>query len=119
MRKISGLFGGLLLLLSAISCGGGDTTAPGGGGGGNCAANSFCMTGTAFFPTTLTVQVGTPVTWTNGSSTTHNVVFTGAPVADIPFHASGSNVRTFNVAGDYDFHCEIHLNMNGTIHVTP
>ena len=124
MRKISGLFGGLLLILSAISCGGGDATSPGGGGGGgggggNCAANTFCMGIQTFFPTTLTVQVGTPVTWTNGSSQTHDVIFTAAPVADIPPHTQGSNVRTFNVAGSYDFHCDFHPGMVGTLTVTP
>ena len=85
----------------------------------NCAANSFCMALATFFPTTLTVQVGTPVTWTNGSSQTHDVIFTAAPVADIPAHSSGSNVRTFNVAGSYDFHCEFHPGMVGTLTVTP
>jgi len=124
MRKSFCLFGGLLLLLSAISCGGGDATSPGGGGGGgggggNCAANSFCMSTQEFFPTTLTVQVGTPVTWTNGSSQTHDVIFTNAPVANIPAHSSGSNIRTINVAGSYDFHCDFHPGMTGTLTVTP
>lgn len=126
MRKMSGLFGALALAVTAISCGGGgDAAGPGGGGGGGggggtCPANTFCMTGSTFTPTTLSVQKGTTVSWQNGSFQTHNVVFGSPDIADIPAHDSGTNSRVVNTAGTYPFHCDFHApGMTGTLTVTP
>jgi len=134
MRKISGLFGALILVLTTVSCGG--STGPGGGGGGGggggvCALNTFCMTiSNTFSPTTLTVGVGTTVTWQNDSGQQHNVTWIDAAgrnaalagdgsgdigISDI-FNA-GTHTRLFNTAGTYAFHCSIHPGMNGTLTV--
>jgi hypothetical protein len=127
MRTISRLFGGFVLVISTAGC----------GGGGNgitpppppppppptCAAGTFCMTASAFSPTTLTVASGSVVTWRNDASLIHNVTFanpsaalavsTGGPSGNIPDHSSGTNSRRFNVGTTFE--CTVHLGMSGTI----
>ncbi|HEY0528502.1 MAG TPA: plastocyanin/azurin family copper-binding protein [Gemmatimonadaceae bacterium] len=113
MKRISGLIGLAVLALGISSCGGG------GGDGGitpppppppppTCPANTVCMAGSTFFPTTITVAPGTSVDFTNGSGIQHNVVFDGGTIANIPAHTSGTNARTFPAAGTYNFHCDFH-----------
>lgn len=115
MRGFSGLIGVAVLVLGVTSCGGGGdggiTPPPGGGGGGGggqCPANTICMAGSTFFPTTLSVAPGTSVNFTNGSGVTHNVVFDDGSIADIPAHSSGTNARTFPAGGTFNFHCDFH-----------
>ena len=132
MRKISGLFGGLILVLTAVSCGGG-------GDGGvtppppppppppACPANTFCMGASSFSPTTRSVAGGTTVTWQNNSGVTHNVTWNNAAgsnaalagdgTGDIGDFSSGSHTRLFNTAGTYGFGCTIHAGMNGSLTV--
>jgi plastocyanin len=70
-----------------------------------------------FDPSTATVAVGGTVTFAFGS-VPHNVFFspqTGAP-ADIPgANANVSVTRTFPTAGTYEYECQIHPGMRGTI----
>lgn len=71
-----------------------------------------------FNPTSLTVAVGTTVTF-NFQSTTHDVVFAagaGSP-GDLGPLSNTSKSVTFSTAGSYPFRCSIHPNMTGTITV--
>jgi hypothetical protein len=129
MRKISGLIGALVLVVTAISCGGG------GGDGGitppppppaTCPANTFCMGGSSFSPTTRTVTPGTTVTWKNDSGTPHNVTWNDAAGRNAALAGDGTGditdfegnrTRLFNTAGTYPFHCTIHAGMNATLTV--
>lgn len=107
-------------------CGGsGDAgTGPGGGNGTNpppaCVpgAGTVCLVaGNQFSPASITIAVGTGVTFNNISGTTHNVTFTttGSP-SDVPDFASGTHVVTFPRGGTYDYHCTIHgLSMSGVV----
>jgi plastocyanin len=124
MRRISGLFGALILAMGVLSCGGGDTmTAP-----PTCAANTFCLEAQTFFPTTLSVAVGTTVTWENDSHIFHNVLWddaagraaagAGDGTSDIG-DATLTHTRKFTTAGTYAFHCTVHPGMSGTLTVTP
>ncbi len=77
--------------------------------------SSVTIQGFAFSPATLTVSVGTKVTWTNKDGTTHTVtsdsgVFNSGNVAN-----GASYTYTFNTAGTFAYHCSIHSNMTGTI----
>jgi plastocyanin len=65
-------------------------------------------------------------TWDNQSGVTHNVVFTDPTVAksvgtgpsgDIGQTSSGTQARSFAVAGTYAFHCTIHAGMEGSVTV--
>jgi plastocyanin len=115
-------------LLAAVvvvaACGGGgtDATSPYGGGntGGNTGGNNNGSTSSSitvgdnyFDPNSTTVKVGTTVTWTFGTGTTHNVTFDdGTQSGD---KSAGTYTRTFNSAGTFNYRCTIHGGMNGTI----
>jgi len=68
----------------------------------------------AFNPASVTVAVGTAVTWTNNDSVGHTVTaddgsFNGSVAPGAPFSF------TFTKAGTYTYHCSIHPNMKATI----
>jgi len=72
-----------------------------------------------FSPATLTVAVGTTVTW-KGVSGSHTVTSDpGSPVTfDQPISQGGTVTVTFAAAGTYHYHCSIHPSMHGTIVVS-
>jgi plastocyanin len=76
----------------------------------------------SFTPNTLTVPNHTTVTWNWPNPTVaHNVTFAavaGAP-ANIPDRTTGSQNRTFDQAGTFNYQCTNHQNMTGTVTVTP
>jgi plastocyanin len=70
-----------------------------------------------FSPGTLTVPVGTTVTWTNRDSEVHTVTANDAPPT---FKSAGLDTDdtfsfTFNKAGTYSYHCSLHPHMTGKI----
>ena len=73
-----------------------------------------------FTPAVLNANTGGPVTFIFGS-VGHTVVFTavaGKP-QDITATTSNQNViRTFSTPGDFPYHCTIHSQMTGSVHVT-
>lgn len=108
----------LFLFISAIaitSCGkssgynSGNTTAP------PAVANSVSIVNMAFSPASLTVPLGTTVTWTNNDGMTHTVTsdVTGFDSGNISM--GGTYSKVFSVAGTYSYHCTIHPAMKGTI----
>jgi plastocyanin len=72
----------------------------------------------AFAPATLTVKVGSTVTWTNRDEEPHTVA-----ASDGSFHSPGMGTgatfsQTFSTAGKFDYVCSIHPSMHGTVVVT-
>jgi plastocyanin len=72
-----------------------------------------------FSPSTLTVKVGTTVTW-KGVSGAHTVTSDDrAPMQFDQSIAEGGVVTvTFTQAGTYEYHCSVHKSMRGKIIVT-
>jgi amicyanin len=71
-----------------------------------------------FDPATLTVPVGTTVTWTNQDEEPHAIA-----AKDGSFHGPGMDTHgtysfTFNTPGTFDYICSIHPFMTGTVVVT-
>jgi amicyanin len=71
-----------------------------------------------FSPATLTVPVGTTVTWTNQDEEPHTIA-----AKDGSFHSPGMDTHgtysfTFTTPGSYDYICSIHPFMAGTVMVT-
>lgn len=77
------------------------------------AANSVSIANYAFSPATLTVPVGTTVTWTNQDGSNHLVKFTDAGSERL--RKGASYTRTFTAAGRYPYECAIHPSMTGTV----
>ena len=71
-----------------------------------------------FTPSQITVAKGGTVTWTNNDNTTHTVIDdlsnVGGPASgDIP--PGGTYSFTFTKTGSFQYHCQIHPSMRGTI----
>ena len=82
--------------------------------------NSVSISGLAFNPSSLTVKVGTKVTWTNNDATVHTVTSNNGAFTSSGQLATGEQYQfTFMTAGSYSYHCSIHAYMTGTITVTP
>lgn len=75
----------------------------------------------AYTPETITVKVGTTVTWTNQDGVRHDVVATNSN-SDGPnseLLAKGDSYSfTFNKVGTYDYYCTPHPYMKGKVVVT-
>jgi plastocyanin len=73
-----------------------------------------------FKPATLTVAVGTTVTWTNQGPSAHTVTAVDGSFGSTPTLNPGDTFsRTFTAAGTFAYICAIHSSMKGTITVTP
>lgn len=74
----------------------------------------------AFSPATITIKVGTTVTWTNMTSAPHTVTSDDGKSFDSgisnPITASGGTFsHTFMTAGTFAYHCQFHPFMKATI----
>lgn len=69
----------------------------------------------AFSPATLTVKVGTTITWTNNDSMTHTVTSDNGVFDSGNLTPGQTFSYTFNNTGTFTYHCVIHSYMKGTI----
>src|SRR6266481_3500615 len=76
--------------------------------------NSVSIMNFSFTPNSLTVKVGTKVTWTNHDSVTHTVT-ANQGAFNSPVLPGSSFSFTFTKAGTYAYHCMIHPYMMATI----
>lgn len=96
-----------------------DTTPP--SDSNSAATDQVMIQNFAFAPQSISVKVGTKVTWTNMDSVAHTVT-ADTPSPDAP--DSGSIAQnatysfTFTKAGTYTYHCTPHPQMTGTVVVT-
>jgi OOP family OmpA-OmpF porin len=81
--------------------------------------STVSLSGGQFSPRSLTIAVGSTVTFTNTGGHTVTEGSSGTAAADpIVDAAGGSDVEvTFDEPGTYSFTCKIHPNMNMTISV--
>lgn len=92
----------VLLLLSAV---------------GATAATGIQITGFAFAPTDVTVEVGEAVTWTNADPVGHTVSADGGAFESGPLGEAGAFTWDATAAGEYAYHCAFHPSMTGTLTV--
>lgn len=69
----------------------------------------------AYVPGTLTIKVGTTVTWTNKDTVRHTVTSDNGLFDSGLFGKGETFSFTFTEAGTYTYHCTPHPNMKGTI----
>ena len=106
-----------LIILSVNSCSKSKSTTDEQSGGGN--ATTVNISGMAF-PATTTVAKGTRVTWHNMDAYPHTVTSDDGTSFDsnnLPVNGTFSYVA--NTEGSFDYHCNLHSNMRGTLKVTP
>ena len=68
-----------------------------------------------FTPATLTVAMGTRVTWTNTGQVDHTVTANGGAFDSGTLAPGASFSFTFKTAGTFAYHCAIHPFMTGTV----
>jgi plastocyanin len=71
----------------------------------------------AFQPADITVDVGDTVTWTNNSDAPHTVTADDDSFDLDGIDAAETASQTFDTAGEFAYHCEIHPYMTGTVTV--
>lgn len=69
----------------------------------------------AFDPATINIKKGDSVKWTNEDSAPHTV--TGPGFDSGTLNTGKTYSYTFNVAGSFDYQCNLHPRMKGTITV--
>ncbi|MDT8066642.1 MAG: cupredoxin family copper-binding protein [Terriglobia bacterium] len=69
----------------------------------------------SFGPETLTVAVGTTVTWTNHDDIPHNIVSTEKVFKSKVLDTNESYSFTFTKAGVFPYFCSIHPKMTGKV----
>ncbi|HKE91654.1 MAG TPA: plastocyanin/azurin family copper-binding protein [Gemmatimonadales bacterium] len=111
-----------------VGCSGLSVTNQTGSGGNGGPTASLTIQNYSYAPPTITVQVGTKVTWTNNGPAAHSVTSdstgfdSGALAAPMGntyggMTSGGIFQVTFNTPGSYSYHCMFHAQMHGTITV--
>ena len=113
----------LIAGLTFIACSSGGSTAasstPAGAAGGSAKTASVTIKGFAFGPASVTIAKGGTVTFTNSDSTTHTVSSGASGTKDGKFDkdlsGGAETTITFDTAGTFNYFCNIHQSMKGTI----
>ncbi len=85
--------------------------------GSNPSANGVHLAGSQFSPATITVSVGTSVTWLNDDSVPHTVTASDRSWSSGYLAPGATYERTFTRAGTYSYVCLYHPWMLGTLTV--
>jgi plastocyanin len=72
----------------------------------------------AYSPSTISISVGDRITWDNTSSATEGHTVTGDGLDSGTIKKGQSYSFTFNKAGTFNYVCEFHPSMKGTVNVT-
>ena len=82
------------------------------------ATNSVSIQNFDFSPTAITVPVGTTVTWTNNDIEQHTVTARDKAFNSDAIANEKTFTFTFDKAGSFEYFCQIHPHMVGTVVVT-
>jgi plastocyanin len=85
---------------------------PGGATGSAVSIEDF-----KFNPATLTAKAGQEITWTNTGDASHTVTFDGGPDSGT-LTAGVTFKNAFAAAGTFNYKCNFHSQMTGTVTVT-
>ncbi|MGH7576339.1 MAG: cupredoxin domain-containing protein [Longimicrobiales bacterium] len=116
LRAMMG-FGAVALLTGAIAAAcSSDTTEP---PPGNNEENEILMLTNTFSPDDITIDVGETVTWRNNEAIPHTITSEDDewPNQNVPAEEGWDFTHEFEEAGTYDYECQVHNGMVGTIEV--
>lgn len=80
-------------------------------------ANEIVIQGMNYNPSSLTVAVGTKVTWRNMDSVSHTVTSDSNLFDSGNMGNNSTYSYTFTTAGNYSYHCRIHPGMAASVTV--
>jgi amicyanin len=79
-------------------------------------ATSIDISNFQFSPSTITINVGQTVTWTNKDSTPHTVTSdSGSELASSSLGTGQKYSHTFDTPGTYNYHCSPHPGMKAKV----
>jgi len=104
-----------LVAVLLFACSKDSNTNNSGGGGGGSNPNTVRMSGSTFSPASLQVSVNTTVTFMNDDVMTHTVTENSGAFDSGNIPPGGTYLRNFTAIGTYNYHCNIHSGMTGTI----
>jgi plastocyanin len=109
----------LIVGLAVYSCGKSSSynSGSGGSGGNPPPTGSVSIVNMSFSSSSITVYVGTTVTWTNNDAMAHTVTSDNNNFDSGNIGPGGKYSRTFSTAGTFPYHCTIHPTMTGTVTV--
>ncbi len=121
-RHVPRLVAALLVLVAgSVRCSSSDGTSP----SNSCTpgGTTICAVNTAFSPATLTVPVGSLVTFHNADNFTHTTTSSSSPTGgtqwDVSMAAGEEAHVAFDTKGTYQYYCRIHgspgAGMHGTV----
>lgn len=124
---LGGVFAIAVGLVVSLGCGGSDSNPASSARDDNTSdpppdSNTTLVTiqNSSFSPTSLTVKVGTQVTWRNNDGIRHTVTSDSGGELDSPLLSTGNSYsHTFSTAGTFPYHCTPHPFMTGTVVVEP
>jgi plastocyanin len=99
-------------LLVAAACSPAASSAPSAATGTAVSIVTF-----TFQPATLTVAVGTTITWTNNDTVAHIVTADDGSFESKKIAPGGTFSHAFATAGAIAYHCAIHASMKATVTV--
>lgn len=77
------------------------------------------ISGFAFSPSAVTIKKGTKVTWINKDTAPHTVTSLSGSTLNSPTLTTGKSFSfTFNTLGTFDYQCNFHTSMTGSVTVT-
>lgn len=117
MKRISPL-SAVAMIVVLGACGDDAPQQPTGPGtSGPTATTSISIIDNGFSPSSNSVTVSQPVTWTWNGGNPHNVTFDDASVGNSSTKTSGGFTRTFDTAGSFTYFCTVHGRsiMSGTV----
>ena len=80
-------------------------------------ATAPVIEGFAFDPQEISITVGDEVTWTNNDGTAHTVSADDDSFDSGNLDSGATFSQTFDEAGEFAYHCNIHSSMTGTVTV--
>jgi len=118
LRLAAGLVAAAVLI---AACGGGSSPAASQASASQAPAGTSAVTieSFAFSPQTITVPVGTAVTWTNKDSAPHTATFSDGGASSGRLAQGDTFTRTFDKPGTFTYACSIHPSMTGTVVLEP
>jgi plastocyanin len=90
----------------------------GGGSGGQAAKGAVRIADFAFTPDSRSAKVGDSVKWTNEDGATHRVTADDGAFDSGNLAAGKAFSFTFDKAGTFAYHCNVHQSMKGTVTVS-
>jgi plastocyanin len=121
LKKIPALIMGVVFTLALGSCSKSSndgTQPPTGGNGGGPAATTISIYNMAF-PASTSVKKGTIVKWHNQDGYAHTVTSNNGSTFNSGNLAAGATYSyTANTTGTFNYHCDYHSGMSGTLIVT-